>query len=529
MLTPRHSISKIHDIFVFLQNRNNGCDRLNADSGCTDDVASIGFANIIERFDRRFQIVGTLDSKSLFKALALIFISLLRSEYKIDIDFISYEISTGLVNTEKGSGEKCTLLYVTSEIRVTNYYDIDELLLIVDWLNSMSLKIRDVNANGNVLKLFAPLNASFCRLNSTEKRIIHIDFLLDPGTWQTSTSFTRFIKNSSHTSDPPCLEMEFLSSPQRIYSNCVKFLKKSARFLPPVDDLAEIVLTYTCFGFSCTCLLVAIPVHACTHSWGTVPGKNLQFLMLSFLLSHIIYLFGIRNSDNLLCFWNSVLMHFFFLSDFSWMSLCLLHLTHSLLSFKTIPHPNPPVNIKTVLLLALTGFGFPALIVTVSVLLDEYGTEYTRVGYADDNICFPRRYPMNLFVFIGPVAISLMINIICLVIVGGIVFQSEKATHNSSTKPYRWYVPLFIRLSIVTGLSWAFGFLAEATGVVAFRYCFIVLGGLQGAMITLSFVFSGRNWQEVKNKLSRSKRHDTWFTVLVLGEIFCLLICMSLN
>ena len=508
MLPLGHSISHIHVVFVFLQNRNNGCDRFGAGSGCTDVVTRIGFANVMQRFARRFQVVGIPEVESLFKAIALIFISLVRSEFKIDIKFIFYELSTGLDSTENGIGEKCTLLDVYADITVANVNDIDELFLILDWLNLMALKIKNVNANGNVLSIFEPLNASFCSLNSTEKRMIHINYIMDPGTWQNSTSFARFIQNVSRTPEPPCLEMEFISSPQKIYSNCIKLLKKAASYQPPVDDLGEIVLTYTCFGFSCICLVVAIPFHACTHSWGTVPGKNLQFLMLSFLLSHIIYLFGIRNSDNLLCFWNSVLMQFFFLSDFAWMSLCLVHLTHILLSLQISPHPAPSVNVKTVLLLALVGFGLPTLLVTVSVLLDKFGTEYTKVGYADDNICFPRRYPMNMFVFIGPVAISLMINIICLVIVGYIVFQSEKATKNSPTKPYHWYVPLFIRLSIVTGLSWAFGFLAETTGVVAFRYCFIVLGGLQGAMITLSFVFSGPNWREVKNKLTGSTRHD---------------------
>ena len=512
MLLLWHIISHTHDVFgVFFQNRNNDCDRLHAGSGCTDEVTSIGFANMMQEFHRRFQIVGTFGSESLLKSLALIFIPLLRSEYKFDLKYIECILSTGQHITDNGSKEECMVLEVIADMKIASLYEIDELILILHWLTSMSVTIRDVNADGDVFSLFEPSNASFCSLNSTEKRFVNSEILMDSVTWRNSTPFARFTQNTTRNQEPPCLEVEFLSSPNQIYSNCLKFLKNPANYLPPIDDIAEIVLTYTCFGFSCACLTIAIPLHACTQSWGTIPGKNVQFLMLSFLLSHIIYLFGIRNSDNSLCFWNSVLMQFFFLSDFSWMSLSLVHLTRKLSTLERKPHIIPGAKVKTkiVLLLALAGFGVPALIVTVSVLLDKYGTEYTKVGYANDNICFPRQYPMNMFVFIGPVAISLMINIICLFIVSGIVYQSEKATQDCSTKPYHWYVPLFIRLTIVTGLSWAFGFLAEATEVVVFRYCFIVFGGLQGAMITLSFVFSGRNWQELKNKLTRSKRHDT--------------------
>ena len=278
------------------------------------------------------------------------------------------------------------------------------------------------------------------------------------------------------------MDVQFSSDYRYIQIRCLKHFKKpskSAKYLHEVKDFGEIILIYICYGFSCTCLMIAIPLHACTSSWNTVAGKNVHFLMLSFLLSNIAFLFGIQNSDEGLCFWNSVFIQYFFLCDFSWMSVCLIHLTYMLYFLNLERNKSTGLNLKTVLLLALAGFGVPLVIVVTSVLLDRYGTVDTEVGYADGTICFPRRYPMNMFIFLGPVAFAMIFNIICLVIVAVIVHQSNKSTNGSSTKPYHWYMPLFIRLSIVSGLSWAFGYLAEATGIAVFRYFFIVFGGLQ--------------------------------------------------
>ena len=332
--------------------------------------------------------------------------------------------------------------------------------------------------------------------------------LKDPLRWQDTPSFFQFLQKTPLKPTPLCMEVQFKTEHRNIQMKRLKHFKNpsnTAEYLLEVKDFGEIILTYTCYGFSCTCLMIAIPLHACTPSWNTVAGKNVHFLMLSFLLSNIAFLFGIQTSDEGLCFWNSVFIQYFFLCDFSWMAVCLIHLTYMLYSLNQITG----LRVKTVLLFALAGFGVPLLIVVTSVLLDRYGTTYTDVGYVDNNICFPRRYPMNMFVFLGPVALAMIINIICLVIVAVIVHRSNKGTNGSSTKEYHWYIPLFIRLSVVSGLSWAFGYLAEATGVAVFRYCFIVFGGLQGAMITWSFAFSGRNWTQLKLRLTKFNNSDT--------------------
>ncbi|KAL1476530.1 hypothetical protein MTO96_036430 [Rhipicephalus appendiculatus] len=48
---------------------------------------------------------------------------------------------------------------------------------------------------------------------------------------------------------------------------------------------------------------------------------------------------------------------------------------------------------------------------------------------------------------------------------------------------------LYVKLAVVLGLTWVFGFAAALTGVQALWYPFIVLCSLQGAFIFLAFTF----------------------------------------
>lgn len=48
---------------------------------------------------------------------------------------------------------------------------------------------------------------------------------------------------------------------------------------------------------------------------------------------------------------------------------------------------------------------------------------------------------------------------------------------------------LYVKLAVVFGLTWVFGFAAAITGIQFLWYPFIVFCGLQGAFIFLSFTF----------------------------------------
>ena len=316
--------------FLYIQDQIDDCGVMQLETACQDDVKSVDIANFAHFFKRRFEIIGVFNETSIHKALTLIFTYMLRSQYVVNASngYIYYNILNGFYIN--GTGSYCTILEIVTDVKVKGLYSMDEVISISSWLDTIE--------NGEVVRFIPSTNDSLCEPTFTEKHSMSYTWTLkDPLTWKGTISFFRFLQKTYPNPTPLCLELVFKTDNRHVQIRCLKHFKmssKSAKHWLKPKYFEDIILTYTCYGFSCTCLMVAIPLHACTLSWNTVAGKNVQFLMFSFLLSHIAFLFGIQNSNEGLCFWNSVFIQYFFLCDFSWMSVCLIHLTCTLYSLK---------------------------------------------------------------------------------------------------------------------------------------------------------------------------------------------------
>ena len=299
-------------------------------------------------------LAGVLNEKSIHKALTLIFTYMSRSHYKIDTSNgnIYYNFLYGL--NINGTVNNCTILEIITDVKIKGLYGVDEVISIVSWLNTMSMKITDSNENWKVVRFITTTNESLCEPTFTEKHSISYDMhLKNPLTWQGTPSIFKFLQKSFLKPSQLCKEVAFVTDNHHVQIRCLQHLKlpsKSAEHLLEMKDFKEVILTYTCYVLSCACLMVAIPLHACTLSWNTLAGENVQFLMFSFLLSNMAFLFGIQNSNEGLCFWNSVFIQYFFLCDFSWMSVCLIHLTYMLYSLNVDRNLNSRLSVKTIIL-----------------------------------------------------------------------------------------------------------------------------------------------------------------------------------
>ena len=86
--------------FVYLQGKINGCTTLQTNKECHDSVRStcIVVANLFTWFIRQFEIIGNFNTIFIYKALTLMFTSMVRSEFSFKIYFnsVRYIIGTRL-------------------------------------------------------------------------------------------------------------------------------------------------------------------------------------------------------------------------------------------------------------------------------------------------------------------------------------------------------------------------------------------------------------------------------------------------
>ncbi|KAK9501411.1 hypothetical protein O3M35_012139 [Rhynocoris fuscipes] len=249
-------------------------------------------------------------------------------------------------------------------------------------------------------------------------------------------------------------------------------------------------LTVVCLTISIVCLTIHNIVFYTLPKQRNLPGKILTSLSWSLIMAQTIFLIGVSpiiNVPNFVCKSIAIIIHFYFLSAFFWMNVMSIDIwrTFSKSAFSNCHE-------RTHTKYALYAWGCPALITCFALIADltEFLPKDFRPYYGVyPGVCwFANRIGLGIYFYV-PICILLCTNAILFTIT---VCWLQKQTNNaelieaSGRKEYTrlW---LYVKLSIIMGLSWAFGMIAAFAHRPKFWYPFIILNGLQGAFIFLMF------------------------------------------
>lgn len=285
------------------------------------------------------------------------------------------------------------------------------------------------------------------------------------------------------------------------------------------------LLSDICLTISVICLALHIAIHAALPKLRNLPGKNLLSLSIALFFGQLLFLIGMGVRDSVdyeLCAAIGIFTHWFYLSAFFWMNImgfdiCRTFSGSRLLSRRRAPGQS---SRSTFTRYSCYAWGFPTVIVTVGMILDfghlleEYAPSY------GTQVCWISNRTGLGILFILPVAIILFENLILFTHTVHSILQQREAAQfavetnqsyrNSSrqTSTKEGHQPpllkesnqsrnakdkqqirfiLYIKLGLIMGLGWVFGFLAALAKIPALWYPFILFNGLQGAFIFAAF------------------------------------------
>ncbi|XP_077058134.1 adhesion G protein-coupled receptor L3 isoform X4 [Siphateles boraxobius] len=243
----------------------------------------------------------------------------------------------------------------------------------------------------------------------------------------------------------------------------------------PVHDLLLDVITWVGILLSLVCLLVCIFTFCFFRGLQSDRNTIHKNLCISLFIAETLFLTGINRADQpIACAVFAALLHFFFLSAFTWMFLEGVQLYIMLVEVFESEHSRRRY-------FYLAGYGIPALIVAVSAAVDyrSYGT---------DRVCWLRLDTYFIWSFIGPATLIIMLNVIFLGIALYKMFH-----HTAILKPdsgcldnIKSWVIGAIALLCLLGLTWAFGLMYVNESTVIMAYLFTIFNSLQGMFI---FIF----------------------------------------
>ncbi|KAH9514436.1 hypothetical protein Btru_025254 [Bulinus truncatus] len=251
---------------------------------------------------------------------------------------------------------------------------------------------------------------------------------------------------------------------------------------------AQSILSSVCIGLSLLCLVLTLLTYGVHPALRTEAGKNNMMLSLSLLLAQVSSLaaaYGQTSGPP--CTALGITTHGLWLWMFTWTFICCHHMFRVFTAkIRTASSGN---DVKRLVLSAL----FPASIVSSVVLFSYLQSGGQSIGYSSLS-CWFESLVLTVAAFACPLAVVVVCNIGFLIITVVKIHKVRQLSPSDRTKnkENQNNLIVYVKLSAMTGVFWVLAILAEVANNDYFRIISIIISGLEGVYIFLSYVFNQR-------------------------------------
>ena len=265
---------------------------------------------------------------------------------------------------------------------------------------------------------------------------------------------------------------------------CVEKISRSDRSntLIQVDNIFHMSTN----GISMLSLLATIFIYVKT-SLHKLPGKCLLCLSLSLLVAQSMLLVAPVAEDSVIwCKVASFVMHYSFMTSFTWMNVMAFDVYYS---FTKHFQQASARGMEWFLKYSIYAWLAPLAIVVAAFFIDEFSSWKYRPKYADP-ICWINDSTGLLIFFLAPLALILVTNMFFF----SLSFKNICMSYRTKTEEVKRGKPgqtlIYLKLSVVMGLTWVFGFFGNVVNDDIFWTLFAISNGLQGLFIFLGFALN---------------------------------------
>ncbi|XP_055875785.1 adhesion G protein-coupled receptor E2-like [Biomphalaria glabrata] len=221
-------------------------------------------------------------------------------------------------------------------------------------------------------------------------------------------------------------------------------------------------------------------------------GRNNIFLCFTLLLAQLFLIVGSEiTTIGPVCTTIGVCIHFCWIWAFTWTFICSYSM-FKVFTSKTRPsHKSNSLKLQTIKRF-LISLAVPIVIIASVVIISMVTTNGHDIGYGTTS-CFLDTAILTALSVVVPLALIVIINLLFLFITIGTIykirkFQSLEANRKDNLKN----LFIYIKLSSMTGGFWLLGIIATATQSDIIEFISILLNGLQGCFIFLSYICNRR-------------------------------------
>ena len=287
----------------------------------------------------------------------------------------------------------------------------------------------------------------------------------------------------------------------------------SLKSLPGVGELTYIGCSLSVLG-----TLAILITYGLFSELRTLPSKILMNLSVCLLATSLLFIIGgpvvqrFPNSD--LCTAVAICLHFFYLAQFTWMSIFSFEMARNFhLASKFI---SDTTRKKCQLLLCYIIFGWtlPIFIGVICIGLNFSGRGLVLYGvFSDGRVgsCWINHFTSFIVAFLVPLLLSIVTNLVMFVIVTVLLCKASRNKSKQSKSNHSALIRVWLAILSITGLTWIFGFIAIPNQGNWVTYPFVIFNSSQGFIIFIAFLATKKTFLLYRDLLTgrRSKKSSS--------------------
>ncbi|KAK0058018.1 adhesion G protein-coupled receptor E2, partial [Biomphalaria pfeifferi] len=258
--------------------------------------------------------------------------------------------------------------------------------------------------------------------------------------------------------------------------------------------LSLYVITVICLGVSMVCLLMTVVTYISFRTLRSVAGTHTMILSATLLLAQALLLtISHVQAPSIICIVLGVSTHFMWLCMFAWSFICCFHM-YTIFTAKVRTTCNTSDSRKHLIVRVEFSLILPALIVSIVIVVDYIVSDGQRMGYGT-RTCYLNSKELILCSVAAPLGAVLLSNVFFFVSSVMEIYKVKKLqSPNMFKKSDRSNLYIYMKLSTMIGVFWLLALLAEGLDNNVLRYISVVMNGLQGMFIFMSYVCNKRVW-----------------------------------
>nr|KAI8766626.1 putative adhesion G protein-coupled receptor E4P [Biomphalaria glabrata] len=255
---------------------------------------------------------------------------------------------------------------------------------------------------------------------------------------------------------------------------------------------SEYIVSLACFAASSLCLLLTLMTYSMFQVLRTEAGVNNMFLSASLLFAQVLLLLSSHwYSSSSMCTVLGIATHFLWLWMFSWSAICSYHMLRVFTAStrSSIRQKNMARHLKRLAISLVC----PTIMVAFTLLYSYMTSHGETLGYGRYS-CYLNTTLLIGVTVVGPLCAITISNILFFIITAHTIYKVRnlQSSYRHDDQQSHWNV--YVRLSSITGAFWTVAVLDAVLEYRFLKFSSILLNGLQGVAIFISFICNKRVW-----------------------------------